>query len=751
MLDPDDKILIAMAKGNSKNIRMQVGKMSFREFGQFCSKPQQGGKHESYFTRGVPEKEEQYTSRSGREYGPGRYRHDSVINQADFLIIDADNSIATPKEVHDALTDNAYTHFMYTSHSHDDSHNNFRVVIPCYISNRDYMVATAKSVIDFLKNSGLEIEYTTEMGVWSQAWYLPTRDDPQDSLFEYYEHMEGTAWIEVQKKKEPESSIDGQAVAEDVQNINDIIDIISNGKDGMHHAMKSYSYGAVKDGQAKIVVKKTLKTFMMLCKGKINDDRWQTRYDDIGRLVDGIDTEDEDKITGVNFLNDEESDKEVIEIPWPPGLMGQFAKDMYASGKYPNKIMACTTVLSITAGISGRRFNISEMGLNLYITYLMSSGGGKNQISQFAKRVLNSNLLEQGSAIFLLGNEFSGAKSLLDELDGKRCGLSIQSESGFKRAKRSGDQSGLQGQILQLYSSSGQFDTSDQMMYSDSKNNTKIIQAPCLSIIEESTPNMYLDALREGTQTGQLNRMYIFRCSLEDHRMKREAKYTLDNEVSLKIKNLMSRSKPYQQVDNPDASHFDVMDEMYDFADDCKKESIGIEEENPAKFTMLQRSHEKAWKTAALVTLFNKRFKKGQREGLKVDADAWDWAKKLHEYEMSGLDEFFKKSGSNDIDDIIQSHIARPFARLLQIDNLPHYQTRRLQVSLNDRSNNRIPWSVLKQKFRSCRQITELGNAAYGKAGLDVILKYMEDTGYIKMNKGKYIIIKRAFFDNFGV
>jgi len=288
MFSPNNKMLIAMAKGTSKNIKMKAGEMSFEEFGAFCSKPQKGGKHESYFTRGVPEIEEEYQSKSGRDYFNGRFRHDSAIKSAQFLIIDADNSKATPKEVFHVLRNCEYAHFIYTSHSHSAEHNNFRVVMPCSISDKKYMVATAKSVIDLLAVSKVDVDYVTEMGVWSQAWYLPTRDDPDDGVFEYYEYMDGTEYMEVEKESKAgksTSNSSGNLVLDDVQTMDTMIQTIITGAEGLHHAMKSYSYGQIQDGVAPAVVIATLQGLMQAIPNK--DSRWQDRYGDIERLVNG--------------------------------------------------------------------------------------------------------------------------------------------------------------------------------------------------------------------------------------------------------------------------------------------------------------------------------------------------------------------------------------------------------------------------------------------------------------------------------
>ena len=41
------------------------------------------------------------------------------------------------------------------------------------------------------------------------------------------------------------------------------------------------------------------------------------------------------------------------ELDWPPGLMGQFSRDIYESADYPNKAIAICTAFGIVAGIQG--------------------------------------------------------------------------------------------------------------------------------------------------------------------------------------------------------------------------------------------------------------------------------------------------------------------------------------------------------------------------------------------------------------
>jgi len=193
--------------------------LTFSGFSDFCSKPKQGGKHEVWFLRGGDvERVESYTTTKGKKHGPGQYRCDKHLKSAGFLIIDGDSSIdntesaPSPKEVHEALKKLNIKHFIYTSHSHTDKINKFRAVIPCLFdlgsleANRKSLKATALKIIADLNNAGIPIKHVREMNVWVQIWYLPTRDNPDDGLFEHYEYLEGEDYIAVAVSEDKELS-----------------------------------------------------------------------------------------------------------------------------------------------------------------------------------------------------------------------------------------------------------------------------------------------------------------------------------------------------------------------------------------------------------------------------------------------------------------------------------------------------------------------------------------------------------------
>lgn len=753
--NPDKKIHIAMVgSGGAKNLRYQEGLMSFKEFGGFCGKVQKGGKHDMYFSRGFPEFEELYVSKkSGHEWENGRFRHDDSLKTANFLILDPDKSKVSPAEMAEVLEKLGYAYFIYTTHSHTKGAlSNFRVVVPCFISCKKNMVATAKAFTQELVDAGLdELEYANETGTWSQAWYLPTRDNPDDGIFEFYssDNFDGAEFREVEGCELETESNAAPSGSADSGGVDDIRRTIETGGEGLHHALRTLSHMLTEDGVAKKTVVMMLQMAMNANPNK--DARWQERYDDIDRIV-----EDPDEESSAGFvlpeLNKIEDVVYSVTVEWPPGEFGELCKAVYLYSDYPNRIISIVTALGLVAGITGRRFNINETGLNLYLTILMNTGKGKKVIGQFINRILNDAFILGGSTGSFVGSRrYTGPKSLMDVLSKRRCIVSVFTEAGMMFSSTSGDKSGLTRSILDLYGLSGQFDYTEEETYSDGKNSIPSVQAPCFSMVNESTPDVFLSALKDGTKTGEITRMNIFRTKLESHEINREKKYSITDNLLERVRRLAKHCALTNKDDDPMSSHFVVKQEMFDFSDALSKESEEIYEYDQIKSNMLSRSGLKAWKVAGLISIFNsvdlEKLKDGAVNNLAVDDDAWEWAKSLHEYEITELHEFFK---IDDNDELYSVTINKVFPIIIGILNL-EYHDPQLQPVKTDRDAKRFPTKMLRRKLNQLSWISAV-KGSYGKTGFDAVIDYMVSKKWIQIKdveiveaKTEYLILMNKF------
>ncbi len=853
--DVDKKIFIAMAKGNAMNIRVTKAEMSFRSFSEFCSKPQKGGKHESYFLRGVPKVQAEYKSGSGKIYKDGMFRCNDSIESAEFLVVDADDSISTPLEAHTKFSEAGLIHFIYTTHSHSKEKNNFRVVIPCEMDSIEYCKPSA---LNILKDLDLNIKFVKEMGVWSQAWYLPTRDDPSDGVFEHYENMRGIEYESTQETSNegidnevetvhsvirsddnidgndiPRSGIHSEVDGNDRDNntvdgnntVKSMIEVMKGYLPGTHHAIRDYSYGMMNDGVAPETIIQTIKGLMY--DKREGSKRNAERYNDIERIVKGarddntsdgnlfngssdgpiFSTEGGDRIFDENRLpgrgtrrkrkvnkymdkgdtgagkkgrghrngdksGDRNGDKNLLRegekggkedirkrafsavdrkkakqekmiLPWPPGLMGDLAKSVYKFSPYPNRVISIVTALGLLAGIGGRRFNVSGNGLNLYITLLMDTGGGKSVISKFINRVLSDCNLLTGANSFTGSGRYTGPKALMDDLYDKRCIISVFTEAGFMFRSKAGDQDGLTRSILDLYGSSGYGCVSSGGAYSSEKNNIKAVMSPCFSMINESTPDIFLETLKNGDKTGEVNRMNIMRVEQETFRLNREMEYKLSEDVHDKIKRLMGRCMKTQSNDDADVTNLIVTDRMYEFADEMKEEGWKYKEDDYVRFSMLQRSAEKVFKVAGLLTIMNTSACKGERE-MPIGDIELDWALKFHEFEMYGLTDFFDLSDDLEPFEISCIHVFPVVKKILSCG----YKDIQMQPDKFLRDKNKFPLCMLRRALKNCSAIKNIGSNNI--SGMDRMIKWLKDNGYFsdaKSVKKNVVLVNKSFLE----
>ena len=205
------------------------------------------------------------------------------------------------------------------------------------------------------------------MGVWSQPWFIPRRDDPEDGLYEYYRYIDGQPYealdgnIEQARKKSVSVNHTGYA---------DRLREIRTGEN-FHDNIVALSWGYFQDGMARGNIISTLQEIMQGC--EVHDSRWQERYDEIERVVDGAIARGKKNGNGSGHIEHGydseieyiESDVEipdlpapVIEgkIPLPPGLMGELVKSAYDMQRFQYEEVALVSALGLVAGITARKF-----------------------------------------------------------------------------------------------------------------------------------------------------------------------------------------------------------------------------------------------------------------------------------------------------------------------------------------------------------------------------------------------------------
>lgn len=207
-----------------------------------------------------------------------------------------------------------------------------------------------------------------------------------------------------------------------------------------------------------------------------------------------------------------------LNIPLPPGLVGEIAKFIYAQSYKQVEEISITGALGLMAGICGRAWNINSTGLNLYLLLLAETGRGKEEIQRGV-----SKLTRMVSQVMPCFNDVTGPADLasgqalvryLSDHPTKSF-LSIFGEFGIKlkqisNPKAFGADQTTQKVILDLFGKSGAADVLNSAVYSDSLKNTKPVESPAFSMIGESVPDRFYDILNDDMlETGLLPRFLV--------------------------------------------------------------------------------------------------------------------------------------------------------------------------------------------------------------------------------------------------
>jgi len=740
-------MLITNFHGNQRNAENGiVRELSFEELSTQFSVPIKGNKHIGYFVRGKLEPPE---------------RKDVNLASADLLVIDGDrtstdeSSCCPPIDVNIALTEMGINHFIYTTHSHSFEKNKFRVVIPCKISCKENLKPTVKKILAELKKHDVDIAYVKEMGVWSQPWFIPSRDDPADNYFEHYEYLEGKDYEEV-KAKARDNQLQGNkinisssnsgsntndsnnnATGSDSESISTIITTITNGSTGLHDAINKYSYMQIKDGIAPKVVIETLRGLMTACPKR--DERWQDRYDDIERSVQGaIDRIKVEKVelnkVDVGDIKDDGMEART-EMPWPPGLLGELAEDAYNMQIYQYKEVAIVSAIGLIAGIAGRKFNVSNTGLNVYLTLIMDTGMGKDSIVKFISSVL-MNVMEDGDTTiqpsFLGKSKFTGSKAIVNRMKNALSQISVFTEAGLLLKTKSGDQSGLLRALLDLYTKSGENDVFIGAEYSDEDKSVPNLRAPALSIINESTADILQEAFRENNSidSGHLPRQSIYRViGDKPYRNWTGGGFHVRDECIKKLRNLVMKCGKVQAQAHPKAWHFT-------FAEGIRQRAMKLEEYftdeynknrtvNNTRANMASRMPLKALKFAAIASVFN-------HHDLEIRETEWEWAEAMVHYEYNGVDNFFMSTGTGEMYDLIRYIVGPVIVKMLKGE----YKSRKTGLSSRDRKMGLIPLSVLSFNLKNNSHVKKLDddtkNRTNPKTGIQKCVDYMYGHDFLR-------------------
>ena len=706
---------------------------TFEDLAKPFKKCSQGRKHSSYWVRG--------------ELDPMERKNKNLATSR-LLVIDADKgtdggNAPSPYLVHRKLKIKGINHFIYTSHSHTEDINKFRVVVPF---NKPF---TDTNLVPLMRGivKDLGIGWVKEMGVMTQPWFTPTRDDVGDGQFKFYEYHDGEEYVQEikakseaaeEKREEDEDSTSEVCRREegDSESLDTLHENIRTGCE-IHESLRTLTFQWVKDGMSDANAKAMARTVMNGSKAA-GSERWQTRFDDIDRMVDGV--------FDLAEPSTKEFDLDVIAVdthigvlPRPPGMLGELEQACYDSLLYQYREVSIVSAIGLISGICGRRFNVvttGRTGLNMYLTLIADTGVGKDGINKFISNSIMKCVGSGGDALkkfdsFIGPSSFTGGKAVFNAFKNARSRVCVSSESGLLLQSKAGDMAGKQVMILNMYNDSGADSYTRETVFSDEEKSIGRLRAVAATIISESTPKVLMEAYSSSglLENGYIPRQMIFRV-MRRGRMNRRVREYLPDNVRHKLHDLLETCSLVQSEEDPKAYDIefgdDIITDLFKYIDDydqLSEENAGI---NPIKNTMATRINLKVVRLAAIATVFNKT--KGGEKCLVIEKPEWEWAKAICNYEF---DNITGALGGLQKDQAMENAIVSVYKKMSNIID-DSIKSQRCKLDKRYRKMKVIPHSKLKIACSTSPDVKEISDK-YGKMtlGLDKVLSHMKENNVI--------------------
>lgn len=296
-------------------------------------------------------------------------------------------------------------------------------------------------------------------------------------------------------------------------------------------------------------------------------------------------------------------------LDWPPGVVGEVAQFIYHSAPRPVREVAVVGALGLFAGICGKGWQVSGTGLNAYLILIGRSGIGKEAMHSALSILLRDICMRvPGAFKFVNFNAMASGPALVKVCESQPCFVNVVGEFGkvFASIEKSQPDSAhatLRRAMLNLYSKSGSKDIAGGITYSNKDNNVESVLSVAYSMIGETTPGTFYDAITEtAMEDGFMSRFTVVEYEgdrPDENRARRTSYPELTDWLAAlaqhSIKLAMDFAHVQVQLDTDAQAMFDT------FSKHCDSQIRG--QENEGWRQMWNRAHLKAIRIAGLLSI----------------------------------------------------------------------------------------------------------------------------------------------------
>lgn len=508
---------------------------------------------------------------------------------------------------------------------------------------------------------------------------------------------------------------------------------------GRHDAIIKYSYMKVKDGANNSQAILDTQGFMSITPEGQRDEHWYNYYQDIEREVESAvkqfaadryeDAVDWNDIELEDLIN-EQYQYANMNIPLPPGRFGELVELCRSMALYRYDCLAFITACGLLAGMGGRKFNVSGGGCNVYMTLLMPTGYGKEQVASVIKSLLTQLNTVGSSAFDFLGEKnHTGPKSLVKSLQKKRCQVAIFTEKGIMDAIQSGDKAGLLKTILSVYVCSGEKGHLTGEGYSNEQDSIKDIWSPSLTIIAESVPDSFLIGVKSknAMTSGDIARQSVYMYDGDKPYESEDVMYNIESrELKTKLTQIARLGKSVQNLERVDGKVINVIlpDGYRKFSNEAT--DIYNSNKNSTRGIAATRMAHKAYKYAALAAMINNDYEDEDLEIFVKDED-WAWARNIVMYEVEQSVRCLGDANLGSVfDNLAINHLFPALTRM-----------EKELTAVEKRNNLGFPCTMIRQKLKNSIPFKYREGLRDIVDGVEDVLEYCVSVGYLLLKEGE--------------